>query len=89
MELVLKHSNRWRPIVSLPFAVGAAQGFVLEKLPVNLFTVTRAQVEQLKSDNIVNPIPSANHASFAEIVSRFSGAPLASVHEVLPQYLGK
>jgi uncharacterized protein YbjT (DUF2867 family) len=44
MEMVLKYSNRWRPIISLPFAAGIAQGFVLEKLPVNLFTVTQAQV---------------------------------------------
>jgi hypothetical protein len=44
MEMVLNYSHRWRPIVSLPFAVGAMQGFFLEKLPVNLLTVTRAQV---------------------------------------------
>jgi NADH dehydrogenase len=44
MELVLEYSNRHRPIISLPFWLGCSQGAVLEKLPVNLFTVTRAQV---------------------------------------------
>jgi hypothetical protein len=44
MEMVLKYSNRRRPVISLPFAVGSLQGLVLEQLPVNLFTVTRAQV---------------------------------------------
>lgn len=44
MELTLKYSNKWRPVVSVPFAVGTAQGAVLEKLPENLFTVTRDQV---------------------------------------------
>jgi hypothetical protein len=29
---------------SLPFAVGTMQGLVLERLPENLFTVTRSQV---------------------------------------------
>lgn len=87
MELTLRYSKRWRPIVSLPFAVGAAQGLVLEQLPVNLFTVTRAQVEQLKSDNIVNTSPAANHYSFQELLQRFDGATLTAVHDVLPKYL--
>lgn len=44
MEAVLKYTGRRRPILPLPFAVGKLQGAVLEQLPVNLFTVTRAQV---------------------------------------------
>lgn len=44
MELVLKYNRRMRPIVSLPFAIGVVQGTILERLPLNLFTVTRAQV---------------------------------------------
>ena len=44
MELVLKYNQRRRPIISVPFWVGILQGAILENLPVNLFTVTRAQV---------------------------------------------
>jgi hypothetical protein len=44
MELVLKYSRRHRPIISFPFPFGLLQGAILEKLPQNLFTVTRAQV---------------------------------------------
>ena len=33
--------------------MGAVQGWFLQKLPVNLFTVTQDQVKQLKFDNIV------------------------------------
>lgn len=45
------------PNTFIPFnkkIVGAIQGFFLEKLPVNLFTVTGDQVKLLKSDNIVS-----------------------------------
>ncbi|TFK56678.1 NAD(P)-binding protein [Heliocybe sulcata] len=87
MDIVLQYTERERPVLSLPFALGATQGFVMEQLPVNLFTVTRAQVEQLKSDNIVNPSPPANHASFKDLVERNSESPLKSVHEILPTYL--
>ena len=44
MQAVLKYNGRNRPIISLPFALGRIQGLVLEQLPLNLFTVTRAQV---------------------------------------------
>ena len=44
MELVLRYTGRRRPIVSLPYSVGTLQGLVLEQLPPNLFTLTRAQV---------------------------------------------
>ncbi|TCD66496.1 hypothetical protein EIP91_001321 [Steccherinum ochraceum] len=43
MELILKITGRWRPIVSVPFGLGLAQAAVLEKLPNNLFTLTRSQ----------------------------------------------
>ena len=82
MQQVLRYTGRRRPIVSLPFSVGMLQGAVLEQLPVNLFTVTRAQVEQLKSDNIV----SAGDTLFDEIL-RQDGNRLTSVHEILPTYL--
>lgn len=46
MQLVLRYSGREgrRLILSLPYWVGMLQGFFLEKLPENLFTVTRDQV---------------------------------------------
>lgn len=44
MQLVLRYTHRRRPIVSLPFAVGMLQGLLLERLPNNVFTITRAQV---------------------------------------------
>jgi hypothetical protein len=44
MELVLKYSHRYRPILSIPFEAGMIQGAIMERLPLNLFTVTRAQV---------------------------------------------
>lgn len=43
MQLVLKHTGRSRPIVSLPFAIGKFQGLVMERLPENILTITRAQ----------------------------------------------
>lgn len=46
MELILQFTNRCRPIVSFPFAFGYVQGAILERLPLNLFTVTRAQVRR-------------------------------------------
>lgn len=102
MQIVLQYNHRRRPIISLPFGVGMAQGAILEKLPVNLFTITRAQactralfsirlvlmydqIEQLKSDNIVDPSPSDDHVSFKELLERYSG-PLSSVHNILPTY---
>ena len=47
MSLTLKYAELTRPILSLPFFVGMIQGFFLEKLPENLFTVTRSQVSPI------------------------------------------
>lgn len=52
MELVLKYSKTKRFILSLPYFVGMIQGFFLEKLPENLFTVTRDQVSNLSRPNV-------------------------------------
>ncbi|GLB35922.1 putative NAD(P)H-binding [Lyophyllum shimeji] len=71
MELVLKYNHRYRPIISLPFQVGMLQGAVLERLPVNLFTITRSQVKQLQADNIVNPAASAGSISFKDLLEKF------------------
>jgi hypothetical protein len=89
--------------MSIPFPLGILQGTILEMLPKNLFTVTRAQVgsvpqktpyfvltsyqiEQLKSDNVVCLSPTPDHASFQNLVERYSG-PLKSLHDMLPTYL--
>ncbi|KAF8341308.1 NAD(P)-binding protein [Cantharellus anzutake] len=81
MELVLKYTGRKRPILSLPFVVGKAQGFVLEKLPTNLLTVTRDQVEQLKNDNV------AKDNSFLDLLVQGDGSGPTSIHQILPTYL--
>lgn len=47
MELVLKYTGMKRFILSLPYFVGMIQGFILEKLPENIFTLTRDQVSLL------------------------------------------
>ena len=52
MELVLRYTGRKRPIVSLPFAAGKVQGFVLEKMPTNILTITRDQVSRTISRNL-------------------------------------
>jgi len=55
MQLVLTYTHRKRPIIPLPWFVGRMQGWLLEKLPENILTLTRDQVEQLKMDNIAFP----------------------------------
>ncbi|KZV88373.1 NAD(P)-binding protein [Exidia glandulosa HHB12029] len=90
MQLVLKYSHRRRPILSLPSAVGKFQAFFSEKLPPNLFSLTRDQIEQLKYDNIVaaDPRLQPQTLDFDDFLLRFSDDPkLASVHEILPRYL--
>lgn len=44
MELVLEYNLRYRAIISLPVFVGMLQARFLERLPTNLFTITRDQV---------------------------------------------
>lgn len=83
MDIVLKTKNRYRPILSLPYAFGMAQGFVMEKLPENIFTLSRDQVKQLKLNNIVR----SHDPSFKDLVEKHSGRKLASVHDILPTYL--
>jgi len=83
MQIVLKCKNRYRPILSLPYAFGTAQGFFMEKLPENIFTLSRDQVKQLKLDNIVR----SHDPSFKDLVEEYTGRKLASVHDILPTYL--
>ncbi|KAF0413250.1 NADP-binding protein [Gigaspora margarita] len=54
MQLTLSESGIKRPILSLPWQIGLIQGFFLEKLPKNLFTITRDQIKLLKKDNVVS-----------------------------------
>ena len=98
MQMTLDHAHLRRPILSLPFWLGKIQAFFLEKLPTNLFTVTRDQVEQLKSDNIVSPVPPMGSVNFKDLLRAFpsslpsstppQGADLVRVGSVLPTYLG-
>ena len=44
MQLVVDHTGRFRPIISVPWILGELQGEVMQRLPNNLFTVTRDQV---------------------------------------------
>ena len=83
MEIVLKCKKRYRPILSLPYAFGMAQGFVMEKLPGNIFTLSRDQVKQLKLDNVVR----SHDPSFKDLVEKHTGRSLGSVHDILPTYL--
>ena len=44
MELVVDHTGRFRPIVSLPWVVGELQAAVMRLLPASIFTITHDQV---------------------------------------------
>ncbi|KAI0275305.1 NAD-P-binding protein [Gloeopeniophorella convolvens] len=86
MELVVKHTGRFRPIVPVPWLMGQLQGEVLQRLPTNIFTVTGDQVEQLKTDNVVTHTTSPSYVEFTKLMEEHS-CTLSSVHDVLPQYL--
>lgn len=86
MQLVVDHTGRFRPIISVPWMLGELQGEVMQRLPINLFTITRDQIEQLKLDNVAtSPIPHT-HVDFKGIMEEHSYT-LTSVHDVLPHYL--
>uniref|UniRef100_A0A0W0FGB6 NAD-dependent epimerase/dehydratase domain-containing protein n=1 Tax=Moniliophthora roreri TaxID=221103 RepID=A0A0W0FGB6_MONRR len=89
MELVLKYNGRWRPIISLPFWLGMIQASILERLPHNLFTLTRSQVSQLKMDNVVNEKMSSDTIPISSLLEMDGQGPLKSVDEILPTYLSK
>jgi len=44
MQLVVDHTGRFRPIVSLPWVVGELQAAIMRLLPASIFTITRDQV---------------------------------------------
>ncbi|KAJ1977441.1 pantoate-beta-alanine ligase [Dimargaris xerosporica] len=58
LELTLFEAEIKRPIISLPWSIGMIQAWFLEKLPPNLFTLTRDQLRLLQQDNMVSPTAS-------------------------------
>ncbi|KAI8056717.1 NAD(P)-binding protein [Syncephalis plumigaleata] len=54
IEICLNTAQLRRPIISLPWWIGHLQGAVMERLPLNLFTITRDQVRLLQLDNKVS-----------------------------------
>lgn len=53
MELVLNYNGRSRAIIPIPWLVAKMQAGIIERLPVPaLLSITRDQVEQLKSNNV-------------------------------------
>jgi NADH dehydrogenase len=86
MALVVDNTGRFRPIISVPWKLGELQGEIMQRLPTNLFTITRDQIEQLKLDNVAtSPIPHS-HVDFKGIMEAHSYS-LTSAHDVLPHYL--
>jgi hypothetical protein len=49
MELVVRYTGRYRPIAPIPWKVGDLQGRILERLPANIFTITRDQVRLFRN----------------------------------------
>ncbi|KAH9965124.1 NAD-P-binding protein [Lactifluus volemus] len=86
MELVVKYTGRFRPIVPVPWFVGELQGEILQRLPTNIFTVTRDQINQLKVDNVETCPTPRSHVDFKKLMEAHSYS-LTSVHDVLPHYL--
>lgn len=53
MQLVIDYSGRSRPIIPVPWLVAKMQAAIIERLPMPpLLSITRDQVEQLKSNNV-------------------------------------
>lgn len=44
MKLVVTHTGRYRPIISVPWKLGELQGEVMQRLPTSIVTITRDQV---------------------------------------------
>ncbi|KAH6916959.1 NADH dehydrogenase [Coprinopsis sp. MPI-PUGE-AT-0042] len=87
MHLVLEYTNRYRAIVSLPMFLGMIQATVMEKLPTNVFTITRDQIKQLQLDNIVNPNLRENDVKFEDLLVRYLERRPTSMHKIVPTYL--
>jgi hypothetical protein len=82
MRLVLKYTGRRRPIVSVPFPLGTMIGSVSERLPHNLFTITRSQVCAWQATDITNSLSLVGGATQDEQRSQSKSR---SVHLLLIQ----
>lgn len=78
MRLMLRVIERRRCLVSLPWGLASRMGAVFQALPGA--PITRDQVEQLKSDNVVGE----GHPGFAEL-----GIDPHTVEVILPTYLDR
>jgi NADH dehydrogenase len=76
LELMLSVIERRRLLVPVPFCLATAEAFFLEKIPMPL--LTRDQVNQLKTDNVVTP----GAAGLADL-----GIRATALEVVLPTYL--
>lgn len=76
MQLVLRETRRRRPLMPVPFGIASFLGFFLEFLPKPL--LTRDQVTQLRSDNVV----SGDHPTLADL-----GIEATAAEVILPQSL--
>ncbi len=76
LRLMLRHIDRRRILLPLPYSVGAMQAFFFEFLPNP--PLTRDQLRQLRTDNVVSP----EALSFADL-----GIAPTALDVVLPTYL--
>lgn len=80
LEFVLKHTNRKRLLVPLPFPVAKFMGMFLQLVPGSPLTVD--QVRLLQSDNVVSDAANADGRDFAGL-----GITPESVDVIVPEYL--
>ena len=92
MKLVLKYTGRKRPIISVPYGVGRMQGMLLEKLPPNLFTLTRDQVSSsfiiIYNKIICNSYDQVEQLKIDNIINTSPPADHASFPKLLEKFEG-
>ena len=81
MQIILRVTERARPLVSLPFGLASFQSMFLQFAPGAL-KLTPDQVELLKTDNVVSEAAKA-----AGLTLEGLGITPASMEAVVPQYL--
>lgn len=67
LELVLKATDRRRPLISLPFGLASCIGSIASLVPLISPPITPDQVEMLKSDNVVSDSAKAEERTLAGI----------------------
>jgi NADH dehydrogenase len=77
-ERILKHTHKYRPMLTIPFSMAKLQGRILSLLPDPLLTAD--QVELLKTDNVVDP----DMPGFEAL-----GIEPSSMDSILPRYLSR